>query len=65
MYSVFLHRLGRSGLSIFFGRPGLKLIEQRFGSCLIDFSLTFEGRFKSGKQFIARRGSRQDLGAGN
>jgi len=34
-------------LRIFLSRPGLELIEQGFGSWLIDFSLILKGRFES------------------
>jgi hypothetical protein len=51
-------------LRIFLSRPGLELIEQGFGSWLIDFGLILKGRFKSGKQFIARWGPGQGLSAG-
>jgi hypothetical protein len=58
-----LYRLGRPDLCprIFLGRPSLKLIEQGFGSWLIDLGLILKGRFKSGKQFIAGWGPRQGL----
>src|SRR5260370_28409277 len=63
MCSGILYRLDRC-LSIFLARPGLELIEQGFGSWLIDFFLTLKGRFKSGKQFIPRWAPRQILSAG-
>ena len=50
-------------LSIFLSRPCLELIEQGFGSWLIDFGLILKGRFKSGSQFITRWGPRQGFGA--
>src|ERR1700724_390972 len=67
MCSGILYRLERPGryLRIFLGCPGLELIEQGLGSWRIDFGLTLKGRFKSGKQFIARWGPRQGLGTGS
>jgi len=61
-----LNRLRRPGryLRTFLSRPGLKLIEQGFGSWRIGFGLVLKARFKGGKQFIGRWGLRQGLSAG-
>src|SRR5260370_28192349 len=39
---------------IFFGRPGLELLQQGLGWWLTDFALTLIGRFKSGSNCVAR-----------
>jgi hypothetical protein len=49
---------------MFLSRPSLELIEQSFGSCLIDFDLILKGGSKSGNQFIARWGPGHGLSAG-
>jgi hypothetical protein len=61
-----LNRLVGPGrcLSIFLSGPGLELIDQSFGSWLIDFGLVLKGRSKSGNKFIARWGPWHGLSAG-
>src|ERR1700756_4080408 len=63
MLSGIWHRLERPDrrLRIFLDRPCLELIEQGFGSWLIDFGLILKGSFKSGKQFMTLWCPRQCL----